>query len=111
NRLDAYITGDNLDVAAVYEVIRTTLPASLIPAAITLLETFPTLPNGKVDRNRLPRPQGNSTHRYHVAPRGEIEETLAKIWEEVLQHPRVSAEDNFFELGGHSLLATQVASR
>ncbi|MCP5055087.1 MAG: AMP-binding protein, partial [bacterium] len=45
-----------------------------------------------------------------VAPRDEIEETLAKIWSELL-YPNVSMEDlgiddNFFEVGGHSLKAT-----
>lgn len=110
-RLDAYVTGSDLDIAAVFEALRTTLPANAIPSAIVPLETLPSLPNGKVDRNRLPAPQTSSVQPYHVAPRGEIEETLSKFWQEVLQRPRVGAEDNFFELGGHSLLATQVASR
>ena len=40
-----------------------------------------------------------------------MEETLVRIWSEVLGLSEVGIHDNFFELGGHSLLATQVLSR
>ncbi len=46
----------------------------------------------------------------YVAPRTATEDTLARIWAEVLQVDRVGVEDDFFELGGHSLLATQLIS-
>ena len=46
-----------------------------------------------------------------VPPRNPEEETLAKIWTEVLCLKQVGIYDNFFELGGHSLLATKVISR
>ncbi len=45
------------------------------------------------------------------APRGEAEERLAAIWEEVLGIAPVGREDDFFDLGGHSLLATQLLAR
>jgi NADP-dependent 3-hydroxy acid dehydrogenase YdfG/acyl carrier protein len=47
----------------------------------------------------------------YVAPRNEIEKTIAYIWQEVIGSKRIGIHDNFFELGGHSLLAVQVASR
>jgi acyl-CoA synthetase (AMP-forming)/AMP-acid ligase II len=44
----------------------------------------------------------------HVAPRTEIEQKLAKIWENILGVPQVGLKDNFFELGGRSLLAAKM---
>ncbi|WP_337886319.1 type I polyketide synthase [Fischerella thermalis] len=47
----------------------------------------------------------------YVAPRNEIEQTIANIWQEILGVSLVGVNDDFFELGGHSLLAVQVTSR
>ena len=47
----------------------------------------------------------------YVAPRNKIEESLGKIYSELLGIEAISIYDNFFELGGHSLLATQLLSR
>jgi hypothetical protein len=44
----------------------------------------------------------------YVAPRTEIEQKLAKIWEGILGVPQVGLKDNFFELGGRSLLAAKM---
>ncbi|NES81670.1 MAG: amino acid adenylation domain-containing protein [Moorea sp. SIO2B7] len=40
-----------------------------------------------------------------------LEETLVKIWSEVLKIEPIGIENNFFELGGHSLHASQVLAR
>jgi NAD(P)-dependent dehydrogenase (short-subunit alcohol dehydrogenase family) len=47
----------------------------------------------------------------YVAPRDELEATIADIWQELLGIDSVGVHDGFFELGGHSLLATQLTSR
>jgi len=110
-QLCAYVTGDQLDVPAMYRVLRSQLPGHLVPAAIVPLAVLPSLPNGKLDRSRLPAPGANAAERGSVPPRGQTQEALAAIWQDVLGLEQVGAEDNFFELGGHSLLATQVISR
>lgn len=55
-----------------------------------------------------PRPALQTTY---VAPRTEVEQHVASIWQKLLGIERVGIHDNFFELGGHSLLTLQVVSR
>ncbi len=47
----------------------------------------------------------------YVAPRNELEEKLAAIWQEILGIDRVGIHDNFFDLGGNSLVGLKVISR
>ncbi len=88
------------------------LPAYMLPTAFMVLESFPLLPNGKIDRQALPRPEQNrpSLEVGFQAPRSPLEESIAKIWCDVLKLERVGIQDNFFELGGHSLLGAKVVS-
>lgn len=46
-----------------------------------------------------------------VAPRNQIEETVAQVWQRVLGIPAPGIHDNFFELGGDSLLGLMLLSR
>ncbi|MCC5666140.1 SDR family NAD(P)-dependent oxidoreductase [Nostoc sp. CHAB 5784] len=47
----------------------------------------------------------------YVAPRNEIEQSIANIWQELLGIERLGIEDNFFELGGDSVIGIQVSGR
>ena len=40
-----------------------------------------------------------------------MEQTIARIWSDVLKVQEISRHDDFFELGGHSLLAVRMLSR
>ncbi len=109
-RLVAYVAGD---VAAeeLRRSLRERLPEYMVPAAFVKLSALPLTVNGKVDRQALPAPDGQSLDAEHVAPRTPVEEVLAGIWAAVLGVERVGVSDHFFGLGGHSLLATRVMSR
>ncbi|NMX37364.1 non-ribosomal peptide synthetase [Pseudomonas veronii] len=92
--------------------LRSELPEYMVPLHWLWLERLPLNANGKLDRNALPALEIGQLHSQgYLAPRNELETTLAAIWAEVLRVERVGVQDNFFELGGHSLLATQIASR
>jgi aryl carrier-like protein len=74
---------------------------------------MPLTPNGKVNRRALPAPAETRSEASapYAAPRTEVEQIIAAIWQEVLQAPAVGIHDNFFDLGGHSLLVARVQNR
>ncbi len=111
-RLVAYVTGDALDVEALRTHMQGSVPAYMVPSAFVVLEALPLTPSRKLDRKALPKPEAHDyANKEYEAPQGEIEETLAAIWQDLLHVERVGRHDNFFELGGHSLLATQLISK
>ncbi|KAB0494813.1 non-ribosomal peptide synthetase [Pseudomonas vancouverensis] len=85
------------------------LPEHMQPTRLQVLERFPLMPNGKLDRQALLDLDVRRSE--FVAPRNDLEKTLVAIWAEALQVERVGVHDNFFELGGHSLLATRIRAR
>jgi acyl-coenzyme A synthetase/AMP-(fatty) acid ligase len=90
--------------------LKQSMPDYMIPAVFALVQTFPLTPNGKVDREALEsmaaaRVESGTAF---VEPVGELEESLAAIWREVLSVERVGRDDNFFDLGGHSLSLARV---
>ena len=92
--------------------LRSELPEYMVPLHWLWLDQLPHNANGKLDRKALPALEiGQLQSQDYLAPRNELEQTLADIWAEVLKVDKVGVRDNFFELGGHSLLATQIASR
>ncbi|MBO4208788.1 MupA/Atu3671 family FMN-dependent luciferase-like monooxygenase [Micromonospora echinofusca] len=96
--------------AALRTALARVLPDYMVPATVTLLDELPLTPNGKVDRSGLPDPRRPEPARY-LAPRTEVEQTIAEVWAQLLGRERVGLDDNFFELGGNSLLAVQARSR
>jgi acyl carrier protein len=83
----------------------------MLPTTYIHLDQLPHTPNGKLDRNALPKPRFDRGRRKHVEPANEIERHLVEIVADLLAIDRVSVEDDFFELGAHSLLALQAISR
>jgi len=89
------------------------LPDYMVPGTFTVLDAFPLTPNGKVDRRRLPAPEGRraAARAAFLAPRDGIERAIAGVWRDVLRLDDVGVDDNFFDLGGHSLLLVQVQAK
>jgi acyl carrier protein len=89
--------------------LRDALPPYMIPSAFVVLDALPLTPNGKIDRKALPEPDRRraETSASYVRPESVVEETIAEVWQELLNLERVSAHDNFFDLGANSLLMVQ----
>jgi thioesterase domain-containing protein/acyl carrier protein len=86
------------------------LPAYSVPSEFVFLSAFPRLPNNKVNRRDLPDPGRFRWERKPSGgkPREGLEQSLAAIWEQLLDARPLGLEDDFFELGGHSLLAARM---
>jgi amino acid adenylation domain-containing protein len=84
-----------------------TLPATMIPAHLITLDTFPLNTSGKVDKKALPAPA-----RRQVTGRDALatptEQMLAGLYASLLGTQRPGATDGFFELGGNSLNAMRL---
>jgi amino acid adenylation domain-containing protein/non-ribosomal peptide synthase protein (TIGR01720 family)/FkbM family methyltransferase len=92
------------------ERLKQSLPEYMVPTEFVLLPEFPLTSSGKVDRRALPAPRSTKKAEF-VAPRDQIEKTLAEVWCQVLKLERVSIHANFFELGGDSILSVLIVTR
>ncbi|WP_409055753.1 amino acid adenylation domain-containing protein [Streptomyces sp. SYP-A7185] len=87
-----------------------TLPDYMVPAAVLALGALPVTRNGKVDRTALPAPDF-AERVSGRKPQTAAEETLCRLFAEVLELERVGPDDSFFDLGGDSGLAMRLAGR
>ncbi|MGN4037963.1 non-ribosomal peptide synthetase, partial [Burkholderia gladioli] len=111
-QLVAYHAGPEHPATTLRAELLRSLPDYMVPAAFVALERLPLSPNGKLDRAALPAPgELDAARRDYVAPATPLEASIAELWAELLQRPRVSRDDDFFELGGHSLLAIRMLVR
>ncbi|AET61298.1 peptide synthetase 3 [Paenibacillus terrae HPL-003] len=113
HQLCAYFTADEqLTVREIRAVMSVSLPSYMIPSAFVQLDRFPLTTNGKIDRKALPVPdKALHTGIEYVAPRTDVEQLLAAIWQEVLEIPQVGIHDDFFTLGGHSLKVLELVRK
>ncbi|MEX1236318.1 MAG: MupA/Atu3671 family FMN-dependent luciferase-like monooxygenase [Roseovarius sp.] len=124
-RLAGYFTAPSaIDTEALRAELSQHMPPAMVPASLTLLETFPLTPNKKIDRAALAVRQPNAqpavsapeakppvSQDTRSAPpmgAGDLTPQIARIWCDVLGLTDVQPGDNFFALGGHSLLAVQM---
>ncbi|MFB7738713.1 amino acid adenylation domain-containing protein [Streptomyces sp. NPDC056112] len=112
-QLVAYVvpaSGSEADTARLRELVGTTLPGYMVPAAFVTLRRLPLNANGKLDRGALPAPRfaGGRGGRQPRTPR---EQVLCGLFAEILELSSVGVDDSFFDLGGHSLIANRLIIR
>ena len=89
------------------------LPEFMMPNDFVVLPSMPLTPNGKVDRNALPKPEKRKriTQDQFIAPESDIEKTIAIVFQEMLNLEKIGTKDDFFSLGANSLLIAQANNR
>ncbi|HEY6186084.1 MAG TPA: amino acid adenylation domain-containing protein [Pyrinomonadaceae bacterium] len=115
-RLVAYVVagGERCpSVGELREYLSGLMPEYMVPGIYVFIDELPRTTTGKVDRRALPQPEPgrDMLPESFVAPVTPTEESLARLWGELLKLETIGVNDNFFDLGGHSLLATQLISR
>ncbi|WP_394845809.1 amino acid adenylation domain-containing protein [Pendulispora brunnea] len=112
-KLIAFVTtAEVVDGDALKAHLRTTLPYYMIPERFVHLPRLPLTANGKVDRQKLASDAGEGAHPGPRVPaRTAREETLHRIFAEVLGVPEVGADEGFSDIGGNSLNAITLAAR
>ncbi|MFC0623429.1 amino acid adenylation domain-containing protein [Kribbella deserti] len=92
------------------EHVAARVPAHMVPEAFEVLPWLPLSANGKVDRSAIaalwtdqPMAEGSSIDQ----PVGELEETIAGLWCELLGVAGFGRQQSFFDHGGDSLQATR----
>jgi len=115
--LAAYVVladgADGLDRTRILGVLRDRLPSYMVPATLDVLEAFPMLSSGKVDRARLPAPTCAlvSESDDADAEMSPFEARIAEVWAKQLGLPKIGPEQDFFtDLGGHSLVAAKLVT-
>jgi acyl carrier protein len=116
NYLCAYMRveqGKGLNITELREALLKVMPEYMVPSYFIPVEKFPVTATGKVDRRKLPLPEGLRPllAAAYAAPENEIQRTIAAIWKEVLKVDKVGIHDNFFDLGGTSLDIVRLNSR
>ncbi|WP_445947528.1 non-ribosomal peptide synthetase, partial [Shewanella sp.] len=100
-------------VQQMQDSLKLQLPDYMVPNQITIVDSWPLTPNGKLDKQALPEPDGSAAHSEYIEPQSDTEHSLVRIISELLSlsADTVSSGANFFELGGHSLLVVRLLIR
>lgn len=114
--LVAYLLVDDLEIdensfiQGIKSSLSAYLPEYMIPSAFIILNEWPLLKSGKIDKRSLPKPDNTRQQTVYIEPVTITEKTLTEIWGKLLNltPERISTNANFFELGGNSLLAMRM---
>ncbi|QHI35444.1 Surfactin synthase subunit 2 [Kordia antarctica] len=112
--LIAYIVPEKeLEISELRNYLGKSLPQYMLPNYFVKLKELPLLTNGKLDRSKLPNPEGTTLESEDIyeAPTTEIEELLVQIYEYIFPNRRIGIQDSFFRLGGDSIKSIQIVSR
>lgn len=115
--LAAYVIAhdaDAFDHDGLLAFLKSKVPPYMVPSYLDLLDDFPRLSSGKINRKALPAPVEHlvQLERDIIEADNELEQILVDEWESLLHISPVSTEDHFFtDLGGYSLLAAQFVTK
>ena len=108
---------ETLTYAQLRQRLRERLPEYMVPANLVVLSQFPRLPNGKLDRSKLPAPETEEQTQMELAHDRDdqtataTEAAIAKVFRELLHTDKIGVEQRFFDMGAHSLMLVKAHDR
>ena len=101
------IVNSRVSISNLRSYLSNYLPRYMIPSYFMILEAFPYLPNGKINKKALPLPNLSAFGKKdnYIAPKDNLELQIVNAFQKILGISPISVTDSFFELGGDSLLA------
>ncbi|MBC9934524.1 non-ribosomal peptide synthetase [Chitinophaga qingshengii] len=105
-----YVSSPQLPVEELQDFAVNRLPYYMVPAFFIPIDSMPQNVNGKIDRNRLPRP-ASAEWCGEEWPATPAEVEMAQIWSQVLGTEKIHLDTHFFRAGGNSIRAAQVTAR
>ncbi|WP_434577747.1 amino acid adenylation domain-containing protein [Pseudomonas sp. Z5-35] len=97
-----------LDAARAELIAR--LPGVMVPQHLQVIERFPRLANGKIDRKALQQLMIAPSNDEDLAPRDALEQLLSARMAQLLGLERLGIDRDFFAAGGHSLLVIKLVA-
>lgn len=110
----AFKNGSELPRDEIAKVLRSRLPAYMVPAFLEQLDVIPMTLSNKADHKKLPKPRSQrfAAACEIVAPKTDSERALVATLCEVLKLDEVSTEQHFFDdLGANSLLMARFCAK
>ena len=110
--------GQAISAAQLRHRLRERIPDYMIPGSTIVLDALPRLPNGKLNRSKLPGPEQAKelAERFteespHHLSSNATESAIAKVFQELLHTNSIGIDQRFFDLGVHSLLLVKAHER
>jgi sugar O-acyltransferase (sialic acid O-acetyltransferase NeuD family) len=99
--------------AEIEKAVESVLPEYMVPRQYVVLDSFPSLPTGKVDRSALPNPfdAPEPATRPEAVTSTSAEDRTAQLFRELLQLREVRPDSDFLSAGGDSLLMAVLLQR
>ncbi|KNC74549.1 hypothetical protein SARC_12909, partial [Sphaeroforma arctica JP610] len=100
-----------LDIPMLKNHIETCCTPYMVPSIFIQLEGLPLLPNGKVNRNALPKPEAARAEMADQTlqePRNPHEKAILDMCQQHLGIQGISTNTNLFSIGGDSLFAVKL---
>jgi acyl carrier protein len=106
-----YTATREIDAKSLRRSLGQNLPEYMVPSRFVHLDAMPRTPNGKIDKKNLGAARPKTRERV-LAPvakaSGDTQQSIARIWQDLLGIEQIDVNANFFDIGGHSILVIRL---